>query len=120
MIFAVFMAQVDNGNLFSGWMKPGSMAGQLTIMLGAIVGVGLVIFIWAAFMRKPRHRIHSHHHSSDQDNGGLPARHKRRSKLARMMGKKRHRRHRRSERPANPTLAEIGGLPPRRDEHPPT
>src|SRR4051812_30436118 len=120
MTCAVLMAQSEGGDFFSGWMKPSSMAGQLTIMLGAVIAVGLVIFLWAAVFRKPRHRIHSHHHSSDSDGGGLPERHKRRSKFARMMGKKRHKRRRSRERPANPTLAQIGGLPPHRDEHPPS
>jgi hypothetical protein len=118
MSFAVLMAQTDPDPL-SGWAKPGSMTLQLVIMVGAFLVVGLLIFCWAAFFRKPRHRHHSHHHSSDFEGGGLPARHKRRSKLARMLGKKRRKRHRSRERPVNPALAEIGGLPPHRDKHPP-
>jgi hypothetical protein len=120
MSFAVLMAQSESGGLFSDWMKPSSAAGQVTIMIGAVLVVGLVIFMWAAIFRKPRHRKHSHHHSPDLDGGGLPERHKRSSTLARMLGKKRHKRRRSRERPANPTLAQIGGLPPRRDDHPPS
>ena len=115
MSFAVLLAQEEVGNPFSGWMRPTSMAGELTIIVGAVLFIGIIIFIWAAFIRKPRHRHHSH--SSDLAGGGLPARRKPRSKLARMLGKKRHKRRHSRERPVNPTLADIGGLPPRRDEH---
>jgi hypothetical protein len=118
MIFAVLMADGGNPNLLKGWMSPGSVAGQLTIMLGVFLLVGFVFFMWAAFFRK-RQR-HSHHHASDFESGGLPKRRKHRSKLARMLGKKRRRRQRSRERPVNPTLAQIGGLPPRRDEQPPS
>jgi hypothetical protein len=119
MNFTVLMADSDI-DLFSGWMKPASAAGQLTLVIVAILLVVLVIFFWTAFFRKPRHRHHSHHHSSDFEDGGLPAKHKRRSKLARMLGKKGRKRRRSRERPVNPTLSQIGGLPPRRDENPPS
>jgi len=113
MSFAVLMAQTEPDPL-SGFTKPGSMTLQLLIMVGAFLVVGLLIFCWAAFFRKPKSRHHSHNY----DGGGLPARHKRRSKLARMLGKKRRKRTRSRERPINPTLAQIGGLPPHRDEDP--
>jgi hypothetical protein len=115
MSFAVLMADAD-ADMFPGWAKPGSMTLQLLITVAAFLGIGLIIFIWAAFFRKPHHR----HHSSDFGGGGLPARHKRRSKLARMLGKKRRKRRRSREKPANPTLAEIGGLPPHRNGPPPS
>jgi hypothetical protein len=120
MSFAVLMATGELDFLSSWWGKPGSMAGPVLIMIGAMLVVGFVIFAWAAFFRKPRHGTHSHHHGADSDGGGLPARHKRRSKLARMLGKKRKKRRRSRERPLNPTLAQAGGLPPHRDEHPPS
>ena len=116
MSFAVLFADGDI-DPFAGWTSPGSMVGQLAIVIGAVVFVVIVIFIWAAFLRKPQSRHHSHHHS---EGGGLPTRRKPRSKLARMLGKKRRKRRHSRERPVNPTLAEIGGLPPRRDEHPPS
>lgn len=118
MSLAVFMADGDNGDYLSFWTKPGTTAGQILLVVGAVLVVGLVIFTWAAVFRKPRQRKHSYHHSSDPDGGGLPQRHKRRSGLARLLGKKRHKRHRR-DRPANPTLSQIGGLPPRREEDQP-
>jgi len=119
MIMAELMAEVDV-DLFSSWTKPGSVVGQLALVVGAVFVVGFVIFLWAAFIRKPRHRKHSHHHSSGYGDGGVPARQKRSSPFSRLFRKKRHKRHHSRERPANPTLAEIGGLPPRRDDRPPS
>jgi hypothetical protein len=119
MSLAVLLADGEPIDPFSGWMNPSSMAGQLTIVVAAVIFVGLIIFIWAAFIRKPQSR-HSHHHPSDFEGGGLPTRRKRRSKLARMLGKKRRKRRRSRERPVNPTLAEIGGLPPHRNDRPPS
>jgi hypothetical protein len=104
-------------NLFPAWATS-SAFGQVILVLGAILVVVMVIFMWAAFWRKPRHRHHLHHRTLEE--GGLPARHKRRSALGRMLGKKRHKRRHSRERPANPTLSQIGGLPPRRDENPPS
>jgi hypothetical protein len=112
----MFMARDDYG-MFSFWTQPGSIFWPMAIVFGAIVLVVLIIFIWAAFWRKPRHRHHSHHRTVED--GGLPPRSKRRSALSRLLGRKRHKRHHR-ERPANPTLSQIGGLPPHRDENPPS
>ena len=108
----VLLATGDTGEMWSGWTGPGSTAGQLIVFVGAVVLVVLGIFIWAAFVRKPRRRVHSYHDSSSND-GGLPRRHKRRSALARAFGKRRHRRRRGEgrERPLNPTLSQVGGLP---------
>src|SRR5690242_7770190 len=90
----------DDPNVLPAWTMS-STFGQVALVLGAIFVVVLVIFAWAAFWRKPRHRHHSHHHSSGSDTGGLPARHKKRSALARMFGRKRHKRRHSRERPAN-------------------
>jgi hypothetical protein len=112
----VLMASSDS-DMLPAWVKS-SVAGQLALVFGAIFGVVLVIFIWAAFWRKPRHRHHSHHRT--WEDGGLPPRHKRRSALGRWFGRKRHKRRHHRERPVNPTLSQIGGLPPHRDENPPS
>jgi hypothetical protein len=112
----VLMASVAS-DLFPSWATS-SLAGQLVLVFGAIFLVVLVVFIWAAFWRKPRHQHHSHHRTLEE--GGLPARHKRRSALGRLFGRKRHKRRHSRERPTNPTLADVGGLPPNRDENPPS
>jgi hypothetical protein len=101
---------------FPAWARS-SVFGQLVLVFGAVLVVVLIVFIWAAFWRKPRHRHHSHQRTLED--GGLPPRSKRRSALGRLLGRKRHKRHHR-ERPVNPTLSQIGGLPPNRDEKPPS
>jgi hypothetical protein len=120
MNFAVLLADADpnGGDFFSFWKKPGSTAGEIGLVLGAVVIVGLIIFIWAAVIRTPRHRKHTYNHLYESEGGGLPQRRKRRSGLARLLNRKRHKRHRQRERPTNPTLAEIGGLPPQREDPP--
>ena len=114
MSFAVLLAQ--NDDVWGFWRGPGSVAGEVVIIVGALCVVVAVIFVWAAFIRKPRRkRVHSYHSSPSED-GGLPRPHKRRSVFSRAFGKRRHRRRRGHgrERPANPTLAQVGGLPPER------
>lgn len=81
-----------------------SELGPLTIVLGAVLLLGLVLF-FAVYLwkRAPVEDVVSaagaHHHH--------PHRGKRRKRL-------------RQHRPRNPTLAETGGLPPLRDEPPPS
>jgi len=118
-----FVALLADADPDSGWVwsNPGSSVGQTFLLLGIILALVVVIFIWAAVWRKPRRR---HHHSSVLDGSSLalPSPRKRRSKLSRLLSGKRHRRRRRSgvERPINPTLAQVGGLPaPRREQPPP-
>ncbi|HEY1717636.1 MAG TPA: hypothetical protein VGH42_04980 [Verrucomicrobiae bacterium] len=65
------------------------------IVMGAIVLVALMAFIWIAFSPKKRTHLHRHHR--------------------RHHGKSRKKR-RRERRKLNPTLAETGGLPPIRQE----
>jgi hypothetical protein len=110
----VLMASASS-DLLPEWVKS-SLLGQLALVFGAIFLVVLVVFLWAAFWRKPSH---PHHHRTLEE-GGLPTRRKRRSALGRLFGRKRHKRRHHRERPVNPTLAEIGGLPPNRDENPPS
>jgi hypothetical protein len=103
------------------WQSTTSPAFQTVIYIGVLVLVILLIFVWAKFWRVPARRQHtrgrhpvSHHEAVTP----LPAPRKRRPLLFRMLGLNGHRRqHRR--RVTNPTLADAGGLPPQRDEHPP-
>ena len=102
------------------WKKMSGGPRDLLTVLGAMVGVTLLIFLWAAFFRRRRRhhaRHHGHHHESHPTatnplprttEAAAPEEHLRRK-----------RRRRRAHRPRNPTLAETGGLPPVRSERPP-
>jgi hypothetical protein len=120
MTHMVLLAQEDN-TLWGFWKSPSSGAGQITLFVGVLALITVVAFIWAAFWRTPRRRKHSyHHHGTDDSNGGLPRRRKRKSALFRALRRKRRHRHRRPpDRPLNPTLAQVGSLPPPRRGPPP-
>jgi hypothetical protein len=117
MIRVLFM-QPETRGLFSWWTKPGSPGTEVLLVIGMALVLAVVFFIWAAYVRRPRRKHHSHrhhhHHSSDDEQ------HRKSSGVASLFGAKRRRRrtHRR-ERQVNPTLAQVGGLPPRRDEQRP-
>jgi len=111
MNLAVMLAQ-DDDNPVSLWSGPGSTAKEIVLVVVVMSAVVFLVFAWAAFWRKPRHRKHSYHRHPDAD---LPRREKKKSRMFR-----RHRRHhRKDDRPLNPTLAQIGGLPPQRRDQPP-
>ena len=107
---------MDDSNLIpisthsaSGWT-------ELLIFLGIILLVALALFFWAFAIRTRKNRIRKHrrHHRHKQ---GF------RDQLKKAVEEIREHKHRRHERhPLNPTLAESGGLPPRRDpdQPPPT
>ena len=97
---------------------------QFSIFFGAAFLLIIGIFAWAAFYRKPgsgSHRHHRHHRHHRQDLPPLTARPGQPPPGQVPSGRRRRRRRRRhSDLPRNPTLAETGGLPPRRtDETPP-
>jgi hypothetical protein len=105
----VLLAQEDTP---MGWSSPGSNAIEILLVVGVMLVVITLMFMWAAFWRKPRRRKHSYHRPGAE----LPRREK--SKSSRLF--RRHRRHRhRDDRPINPTLAQVGGLPPQRRDPPP-
>ena len=107
------LLQAPRGGFLS-WLPAGAV-GQWLLMLGVFLMLGLVFFMWAAFWRKPDGSGLAHH------GGGLPKPRKRRSAVSRMFGRKHHKRsrsHHREQR-INPTLAQSGGLPPRRDNQRP-
>lgn len=103
------------------WTKPGSRVLEMVVVFGIVLLVVLLIFVWATFWRKPRRHRHSYHHtrpSTDTPAVGLPRRRRRRPMLLRILRRHR-RRHRRRKRPVNPTLADVGGVPPMRHQPPP-
>jgi len=110
---------VLEADMFSFWAQSGTAWAQILIMIGIFLVLAVVFFAWAAMWRsKPRNK----RHSFSSEEGGLPERRRRRSGLSKMLfPRKRHRRKRTTgrERPVNPTLSQVGGLPPRRDEQQP-
>jgi hypothetical protein len=118
----ILIADADLSTDWNFWTSPGSQAREIAIILAILFLVVLGVFMWAAFWRKPRrrrkHAYHHHHSASDGASvGGLPQSEKEKSGF--FQRKRRHRRQHRHERPINPTLAQVGGLPPPRRKQPP-
>ena len=92
----------------SGWA-------EFFIYLGAIMVVALAIFYWAFAIRKRKNRIRKYRRHHHHRPGVREQFKKAMEEIRQQQG--RHREHRR----LNPTLAETGGLPPRRepDQPPP-
>ena len=88
---------VNAENSIRALVPSGSTVAQVLIYFGALFLVALGVFAWAVFRTHHRQR-HSHHYRSK------PA-----SKRQRLP----------EYRPRNPTLAEVGGLPPVRTEKQP-
>jgi len=74
---------------------------EVLFLLLAIALVAALLFIWAAYIRKPKRR----RSASNEIATPLP-----------LLKKSRGRRRSRKTRRRNPTLAETGGLPPRKQE----
>src|SRR5438552_1181583 len=100
-------------------MEPGTR--EALLMLGALLLVIFLVFIWAAFLRRRRRHHHHHHdHSHHQAKGSGQESAVAQAKAVDDSPKRRKwRRPRRPHRPRNPTLAETGGLPPVRPDGPP-
>lgn len=77
--------------------------GAYALVLMAVLGVLLLVVVWAVFVRKPGR-------TRRRERGRLTS-----APLPSEKGGSSRRRRRRRER-RNPTLAETGGLPPLRDE----
>lgn len=95
-------------------LKSGIPGSGAAIVIGSIALVAFGVLIWAVAFRKPdderRHRKHHWRRKSSRRDS--------RSEESESSGSDRRRRKRRKHRPANPTLAETGGLPPRREDTP--
>jgi len=116
MTGVVFM-QVDDPLAY--FKNPNSSGGEVLLLIGIAVVIAAIFFLWAAYVRRPKKLHHTYRHLH-QNNGGLPERRRKRSGFDRLFGRKHRRRRKHSpQRPANPTLAQIGGLPTKREEHQP-
>ena len=89
----------------------GMRATDMLLIIAITLVVGLALVVWAVYIRKPKAERHSRDYKSrpyveELDDGTIRKRKKR----------KRLRRHHRER---NPTLAEVGGLPPLKGDSPP-
>jgi hypothetical protein len=80
------------------------------ILLGSIILVAGLVFYLTAVFRKRRRRHRGHREWS------IPETARPDGDSAPVNGKNRRRKRRRDHRPLNPTRAEAGGLPPKRDD----
>jgi hypothetical protein len=108
--FVPILAEADAGGVGSS-MTEEARYRLFSVTVFAVVI--LAVFIWAAFIRKQkgkRRRIYKRHpHIWQQSEDGEKRR-----------GRHRHHRKRAPDLPQNPSLADSGGLPPRRpDDVPP-
>ena len=103
------------------WHWMGLSLKELLTLLAAVALVTVVLVIWAVYFRKsPRRHSHLHwHHHSHGSNSSPGLQNESDSDASAEKRHRRKRRRRREHRPRNPTLAETGGLPPVRSEHPP-
>ncbi len=108
----LFFAATEPGGILLDLEKTSTVPTGVSYVVGAVCLVVLVVVIWAAFIRRPKDERARHYRygSSERSTSGQ------RNGEAKSAGSGGRRRRRR--RPRNPTLAETGGLPPRRDEAP--
>ncbi len=129
LMLAIAPPTDPNGVELKLGLTPGMI--QTLIVLGVILLVVVVVFAWVAMRNSPghsskrrhRHHRHHHHHGQHPHEAGTEAAvapggtepEEEFEEEPRMDGKPR-RRIRRRHRPRNPTLAQTGGLPPKRPE----
>lgn len=82
----------------------GMRASDVMLLLGVAFVLALVLLVWAVYIRKPKREqndrvFESRKYIEELDDGTIRKR-------------KKHRRRRRDHRGRNPTLSEVGGLPP--------
>ncbi|MDB6067278.1 MAG: hypothetical protein JWR26_3486 [Pedosphaera sp.] len=97
-----------------------SMWLQVLLIVGAIIVIVGLVFIWAIFFRKPgrrRRKHHKHRKKFPQAENKLveDTVEKTAVTVEENNSRKKRRRSRREHRPRNPTLAETKGLPPIRE-----
>ena len=89
----------------------GLRAGDVLLIIGVATALAVALLIWAAFIRKPKRddseRVYnSRQYVEEREDGTIRKRKKRK-------------RQRREHRVRNPTLAEVGGLPPLKSDSTP-
>jgi hypothetical protein len=109
-----FFAEVNPGDILLDLQKPGPPNTGVAYMVGAVCLMVLLVVLWAAFIRKPKDERARYYRDGSSNSSSAGQRTSNSSNGSENGERKRRRR----RRPRNPTLAETGGLPPRRDEAP--
>jgi hypothetical protein len=83
----------------------GMRATDLLLIILLLVFICTALILWAVFIRKPKNdltrtRVYKSHPTVEERDDGT------------IRKRKKHKRQRRAHRTRNPTLAEVGGLPP--------
>ena len=89
----------------------GMRMSDMVLLIGIAILLGVALLIWAVFVRGPKqereqHKYESRKYVEEREDGTIRKR-------------KKHRRRRRDHRQRNPTLAEVGGLPPLKSDSTP-
>ena len=89
----------------------GMRMSDMVLLIGIAILLGVALLIWAVFIRGPKQEREQHNYESrkyveEREDGTIRKR-------------KKHRRRRRDHRQRNPTLAEVGGLPPLKSDSTP-
>ena len=87
-------------------------------VLGALLIVSLVLFVWARYMRKPARRRAEHYKYPEPPPAGATEEAAEEESEPHHHHRRRYRKRKHEHRGRNPTLADIGGLPPVRDAEP--
>jgi len=88
-----------------------STVSDTLVLFGALFMVALLFFTYAIIFRpRPHRQLTRHHYARSASNGNSNGSYRKRTSFN---SYRRHRRHS-EEFPLNPTLAEVGGLPPLR------
>lgn len=107
-LFAPLLAEVESTEVVNSWVSMDSETRNLLLIIAVFAALVPAVFVWAAFFRKAsRKKRHRHHRPSSWEQSSESDKRGRRH---------RHRRQRSADLPRNPTLAETGGMPPRRPE----
>jgi hypothetical protein len=89
----------------------GLRVGDIMLLIGVATALAVALLIWAAFIRKPKRE------SSERVYNSRPYVEEREDGTIRK--RKKRKRQRREHRVRNPTLAEVGGLPPLKSDSTP-
>jgi hypothetical protein len=110
-LYTLLAQATDPLNLAPTPAEPGRVLGlavkDLLLVIGAVLVVGAILFLWAYWTRRdPRRKA---------EKGARVLYHSNRQAEGKVRMRRRRSRHP-DNLPRNPTLAEAGGLPPARDE----